>query len=106
MGMPWLSVLWALPLLGAVVILVLPAALGAGAKYLGLAVSTAVLAVALILAVRFDPAGPRYQFVEDHQWIRSFGSGYILGVDGIALALVLLSGLYLFALPYVRKDNA
>jgi NADH-quinone oxidoreductase subunit M len=91
MGMPWLSVLWALPLLGAVVILVLPAALGAGAKYLGLAVSTAVLAVALILAVRFDPAGPRYQFVEDHQWIRSFGSGYILGVDGIALALVLLT---------------
>jgi NADH-quinone oxidoreductase subunit M len=91
MGMPWLSALWVLPLLGAVVILVLPAPHRGGAKYVGLAVSMVVLVVALVLAVRFDPAGPRYQFVEDHQWIRSFGSGYILGVDGIALALVVLT---------------
>lgn len=89
--MPWLSALWALPMIGAVVILLLPASLRAGAKYAGLAVSVAVLAVALIVAIGFDPAGPRYQFVEDHPWIESFGTGYILGVDGIALALVVLT---------------
>ena len=30
-------------------------------------------------------------FVEDHPWIPSFGTGYILGVDGIALAIVVLT---------------
>jgi NADH-quinone oxidoreductase subunit M len=43
------------------------------------------------LAVTFDPAGAQYQFVEDHAWIPSFGTGYILGLDGIALALVVLT---------------
>jgi len=90
-GFPWLSVLWALPTLGAVVILVMPPSLRLAAKYAGLAVSLAVLAVAVVLAVRFDPAGEQYQFVENHQWITSFGTGYILGVDGIALALVVLT---------------
>lgn len=88
---PWLTVLWALPVLGAVVIVLLPASMRSAAKYAGLAVSLAVLAVAMVLAVRFDPAGERYQFVENHPWIKSFGTGYILGVDGIALALVVLT---------------
>ncbi len=39
----------------------------------------------------FDPAGPQYQFVEDYPWIPTFGTGYILGLDGIALALVVLT---------------
>ena len=90
-NVPWLSVLWALPMLGAVVIVLLPASLRGAAKYTGLAVSLAVLAIAVMLGVRFDPAGQRYQFVENHTWIKSFGTGYILGLDGIALALVVLT---------------
>ena len=88
---PWLSVLWSLPILGAVVIVLLPASMRTAAKYTGLAVSLAVLAVAIALAVHFDPAGEQYQFVENRPWIASFGTGYILGVDGIALALVVLT---------------
>ena len=88
---PWLSALWALPVLGAIVVVLLPASMRSAAKYAGLAVSVAVLAVAMLLAVRFDPAGARYQFVENHPWIKSFGTGYILGIDGIALALVVLT---------------
>ena len=88
---PWLSVLWALPVLGAVVIIVLPASQRQNAKYAGLGVSLTVLLVALILAVRFNPAGERFQFVENHSWIEYFGTGYILGLDGIALALVVLT---------------
>ncbi|MDF2824127.1 MAG: NADH:ubiquinone oxidoreductase subunit, partial [Mycobacterium sp.] len=91
MNLPWLSVLWAIPLLGAAVIILLPAAARRFAKYAGIAVSLAVLAVALLLAVQFDPGGAQYQFVEDHPWIPSFGTGYILGIDGIALALVVLT---------------
>ncbi len=45
----------------------------------------------LVVAVGFKPGGDQYQFVESHTWIPSFGTGYILGVDGIALALVVLT---------------
>ncbi|WP_374198745.1 NADH-quinone oxidoreductase subunit M [Mycobacterium sp. MYCO198283] len=90
-GIGWLSALWAVPLAGAVVVIGLPAAARRLARYAGLAVSVVVLAIAVLLAVRFDPAGPQYQFVEDLPWIPSFGTGYRLGIDGIALALVVLT---------------
>ncbi len=91
MTMPLLTVLWVLPVLGAAVIILLPASQRGAARYAGLAVSLAVLVLAIVLAVNFDPAGERYQFVEEHVWIKSFGTGYILGVDGIALSLVVLT---------------
>ena len=88
---PWLTILWAIPVIGAALIIVLPASLRQFAKYAGVVVSLAVLALALMLAVRFDPSGQQFQFVENHPWIPSFGTGYILGLDGIALALVVLT---------------
>ena len=86
-----LTALWALPLLGAVVVIGLPASMRGVVKYLGLAVSIGVLLIAVTLAVRFDTTGPRYQFVESRTWIKAFGAGYTLGLDGIALALVVLT---------------
>jgi NADH-quinone oxidoreductase subunit M len=88
---PLLTILWAVPMFGAAVVILLPSAARAFAKYLALALSLAVLALTIGLAVGFDPTGPQYQFVEDHEWIPSFGTGYILGLDGIALALVVLT---------------
>jgi NADH-quinone oxidoreductase subunit M len=91
-GVAWLSILWLVPLGGAAVVVLLPPAQRALAKWLGLVVAVATLAVAVALAVQFQPGGPRYQFVESHQWIPAFGTGYTLGLDGIALVLVLLTG--------------
>jgi NADH-quinone oxidoreductase subunit M len=90
-NIPWLSLLWAVPLVAAVIIIALPSAARQFAKYAGIAVSLVVLALAIVLAVRFEPGGARYQFVEEYQWIPSFGTGYLLGLDGIALALVVLT---------------
>src|ERR1700743_2876839 len=88
---PWLSVLWLLPLVGAVVIILLPAGGRQFAKWLGVTVSVVVLALSIALAVEFRSGGPTYQFVESHPWIPAFGAGYTLGVDGIALVLVVLT---------------
>jgi len=90
-NIPWLTVLWAIPVVGAALIIVLPGSLRQFAKYAGVVVSLAVLVLSLLLAARFDPAGKQFQFVENHPWIPSFGTGYILGLDGIALALVVLT---------------
>jgi NADH-quinone oxidoreductase subunit M len=88
---PWLSILWLAPVAAAALIMLLPAARRALAKWVGLVVSLAVLAVAIVLALSFHPGGPRYQFVESARWIPAFGTGYTLGCDGIALVLVLLT---------------
>ena len=88
---PWLTALWAVPMLGAAIIILLPSGARQFAKYAGIAVSLVVLAITVGLAVEFKPGGEQYQFVEDHSWIPTFGTGYILGVDGIALALVVLT---------------
>ncbi len=90
-GMWWLTALWAVPMAGGAAVILLPATARAFARWAALAVSLVVLVIALVLALRFDPAGARYQFVENHPWIPSFGTGYILGVDGVALVLVALT---------------
>jgi NADH-quinone oxidoreductase subunit M len=88
---PWLSVLWLLPLAGAVVAIVVPPGWRQLAKWLGLAVAVAVLVIAIVITARFHTGGAAYQFVESHPWIPAFGAGYTLGVDGIAVVLVLLT---------------
>jgi len=88
---PWLTILWAIPTVGAAVVILLPAAQRALAKWLALLISVAVLALAAVVAVGFKPGGEQYQFVESYRWIPSFGTGYILGIDGIALSLVVLT---------------
>src|ERR1700730_7306672 len=88
---PWLSVLWLLPLAGSVLVILLPPGLRQLAKWTGLVVGVLTLAVAIVVTVGFKSGGPAYQFVESHKWIPAFGAGYSLGVDGIAVVLVLLT---------------
>ncbi len=90
-SIPWLTIVWAIPMAGAAIVMLLPASQRTVAKWLALLISLAVLAVSLVVAVGFKPGGEQYQFVENHRWIPSFGTGYILGVDGIALAIVVLT---------------
>ncbi|MEV7600437.1 NADH-quinone oxidoreductase subunit M [Kitasatospora sp. NPDC089797] len=78
---------------------VLTAALPAGSsearrrttKTVALTVSAVTVALAALVAVRFDPHGARYQLTESYSWIRSFGITFSLGVDGIGAVLALLT---------------
>src|SRR6516162_6494290 len=101
-GFPWLTVAGAVPLLGAIVIMLVPGlpadsapadvrARQALAKMLALASSLAALVVVIIIAVKFQVGGPNYQFTEVYSWIPQFGVHYALGVDGIALVLIAMS---------------
>lgn len=91
---PLLTVTGAVPLVGSVVVLLLPKTAVRLAKSIALAFSLIALALVVVLALRFDPnSGAAFQFTETHSWIRSFGISYSLGVDGIALVLIALSAL-------------
>jgi NADH-quinone oxidoreductase subunit M len=92
-NIPWLTVLWLVPLAGSVLIILLPPGLRQLAKWTGLVVSLLTLAVAIVITAGFKIGGATYQFVESHEWIPAFGAGYTLGVDGIAMVLVLLTAL-------------
>ncbi len=87
----------ALPLVGALVVAMLPRREGAtGAdlpKKVALGFSLLTLVLVAGVGLGFDVGGDRYQFVEEHEWITAFGAHYALGVDGIGLTLVLLTAI-------------
>jgi NADH-quinone oxidoreductase subunit M len=85
----------ALPLAGALVLLVVPnrdGARDAFMRWAALAISLAVFAVTLLMWARFDAASPEFQLVERYAWIPAFGIDYYVGIDGISLLLVVLTG--------------
>src|SRR5690242_11683072 len=93
---PIVSTLIALPIVGAIVLLVLPASdeeHGARlARNVALVVSVLVFAETLLLWSRFASGVSEFQFVERHAWIPAFGITYAVGVDGISLLLLVLTG--------------
>ncbi|WP_197506058.1 NADH-quinone oxidoreductase subunit M [Mycobacterium sp. ACS4054] len=89
--LPWLSILWLVPLAGSVLVILLPPGLRRLAKWTGLVFGVLTLAVAIVVTLGFKSGGSTYQFVESHSWIPAFGATYSLGVDGIAVVLVLLT---------------
>ncbi len=98
MSFPLLTATAALPALGAIATAAVPAARRTFAKWLALLVSLATLVLALVVMVRFQPGGDRYQLTESHTWIADFGVRYELGVDGIGVALIALTALLI---PFV-----
>ncbi|MEU6866091.1 NADH-quinone oxidoreductase subunit M [Streptomyces sp. NPDC046876] len=98
MSFPLLTVTAAVPAAGAVLTAAVPAARRTAAKWLALLFSLATLVLAVLVAVRFEPGGARYQLTESHSWIADFGVRYELGVDGIGVALI---GLTALLIPFV-----
>jgi NADH-quinone oxidoreductase subunit M len=89
---PFLPVLTILPVVGAVVVALLPRESEALAKKVALAWSLAVLALVLVMAVGFDAGGDRFQYVSSYEWIPQFGVRFDFGIDGIALVMLALIG--------------
>jgi NADH-quinone oxidoreductase subunit M len=90
-----LSLTVALPILGALLLLLIPNRDGRAdgtVRWLTLAVSVVVFGATMALWARFDPASPEFQFVERYSWIPNFGIDYYVGIDGISLMLVVLTG--------------
>jgi NADH-quinone oxidoreductase subunit M len=88
---PWLTALGVAPLVGAAVTMAVPRSRPAIAKQVALLAALVVLGLTVVVALGFDAAGDRFQYVEEHRWIPQFGVSYALGVDGIALVLIALT---------------
>ena len=64
-------------------------------------VLTGALTVAVL--VNFDKSEAGFQLVDHHRWITSFGISWTLGVDGISLFLLVMTGL-LFPIAILGTD--
>jgi len=84
--------LLALPLIGAVVIGILPDASRQAARVVALISSLVTFVLSIYLWQAFDANGGM-QFVVHVPWIPSLGVSYHVGVDGISLLLILLTTL-------------
>ena len=88
----WISLLLVVPLVGAVAVAFSPKDKPDLGKEIALVASLATFVLSLLMAFQFDSGSDKaFQLVEDHAWIAQFGVRYKVGVDGIALAMVLLT---------------
>ncbi|HET7062536.1 MAG TPA: NADH-quinone oxidoreductase subunit M [Nitrosospira sp.] len=91
-GFPLLSLIIWLPIVAGIGVLATGGDRNAQmARWIALVGATVGFLVAIPLYTRFDPSTNAMQFVEHSVWIERFNIHYHLGVDGIAMPLILLN---------------
>jgi len=89
--MIWLTLLMTLPLAGSLAVSLIPKANEKLIKQTAFLTTLVVMGTTIAMAVNFQRDNAELQFVEKYSWIPSFGINYALGVDGLALILILMS---------------
>ena len=92
LAFPILSMLIFVPVAGAVVIMLLSKRRPEYIRLVAGITSVATAAMSVWLLAEFDKDDSGFQFVSKHPWIEQWGISWHLGVDGISLFLVVLTG--------------
>ncbi|WP_431973298.1 NADH-quinone oxidoreductase subunit M [Micromonospora haikouensis] len=87
---PFLSVLTVAPLVGALVVAVLPRRRPELAKQVAFGWSLLVLALSVVMWLAFKTGGERLQFRESYTWIPQWDARFTFAADGIALVMLML----------------
>ncbi|ADL43974.1 NADH-quinone oxidoreductase subunit M [Micromonospora aurantiaca (nom. illeg.)] len=87
---PFLSVLTVAPLVGALVVALLPRSRPDLAKLVAFGWSLLVLVLSVVMWFAFSADGDRFQFRESYPWIPNWGVNFTFEVDGIALVMLML----------------
>ena len=82
--------------MGAIVVAFLPRDKDNLIRYTSAAVTGLQFVIAIVLWRKFDHSDGSMQFMERYEWIPSLNISYILGVDGLSLPMVLLTGMLFF----------
>jgi NADH-quinone oxidoreductase subunit M len=91
-----------LPLVGAILIMLLPREEESIARAVGFGTALATFGLSLVTLGYFSSTEPGYQMLIDAPWIPGLGASFKLGVDGISLWLVLLTT---FTMPVVLLSS-
>ncbi len=97
MSFPILSFLTFFPLVGALVILVLPREQRNWIRWTALITTIPPLIAAIKLYAAFDTSSAALQFIEGpYDWIPAFNIQYFMGADGLSMPMILLTPLICF----------
>ena len=96
MGFPILSVITFTPFVTGVLLLTYPAERKREIRLTALAAASLTLVLSVIAYFSYDLSAAGYQFVEKTTWVEPLGISYYVGVDGISLPMVLLTGMVMF----------
>ncbi|MGH2752341.1 MAG: NADH-quinone oxidoreductase subunit M [Actinomycetota bacterium] len=88
---PFLDVVLFLPLAGGILLGFLPKRSVALVRYAALAITVATFLLSLGVLASFDGSESGFQLGSSAEWIPEWGVGYVTGIDGISLWLVLLT---------------
>jgi NADH-quinone oxidoreductase subunit M len=81
-----------LPILGAIVVLLVPSSKDRMIRGLGVVTTALALIAAVAIAIGFDYGrSGELQFVQNTQWIPAIGARYHVGIDGISMPLFVLT---------------
>jgi NADH-quinone oxidoreductase subunit M len=100
---PLLTALVLLPAVGAVAVALLPRRRPELVRPVGLLFTVATGALTVYLLTVFETGDDGFQLVSRHEWIESLGISWHLGVDGISLFLLVLTGV-LFPISLLGAD--
>jgi NADH-quinone oxidoreductase subunit M len=92
-GFGLISILIWLPIVGGLAVLALGDRNIAAGRWVAVGTALAAVVLSIPLATGFDGSTADFQFVERLSWIPAFDAWYHLGVDGIAVPLILLTTL-------------
>jgi NADH-quinone oxidoreductase subunit M len=109
MSFPFLTLITFIPLLGAVLVALIPGQREREFKWLAIIISLIPLVLSVVIWIMYAGTGGGMEFVEEAIWIPTLNAYYRMGVDGISIPLVflttLLTTLSLFYSSYTIKKR-
>ena len=96
MSFPILSVIVFTPITAGLVLFLLPGERKGLIRGVALAAASLALLLSVLAYLAYDRTAASYQFVEQYSWVPALGISYHVGVNGMNLPLVLLTGIVMF----------
>ena len=101
--MSYLTVLLLMPLFGAALIAVVPSRWSSSIRQIAVFTSVVSLVWSFLIYIKFDQNVSSFQFIQKIPWNERLGTSFSVGIDGIALAMVILSTLLVFVAIVASK---
>jgi NADH-quinone oxidoreductase subunit M len=104
---PILTLIMLTPVIGAIIILLIPKDRGEAIKAVAAMTAFATMLLSFIVFASYDRVLGGFQFQERAEWLPMFGISYHVGVDGFSAPQLLLTGIVLFCAVLVswKQDD-
>jgi NADH-quinone oxidoreductase subunit M len=93
---PFVSIITFTPLVAAIVLLLMPPEQKTAIRVLAAVAAFITMVLSIALYFMYNQAQGGYQFTERVDWIPQLGISYFVGVDGLSLPMVVLTGIVSF----------